>query len=304
MRRARNDRGAVIVEAALVLPLFIAVILGLIDLGYAVFQTSQATNAARDGARAAILSYGQADVSGSSDNARVVAQVKGRLAGQTVKSIKVSCLSGQSGSTTVACADASPNSDRIRVAVSWTYTPLTPAGAVVGTITISGTATMGIVGSPQTPAATTTTSSTTTTTAPVTTTQPSGSSTTTTTSPSSTTSTTQPSTTTTSIPPGSCVVTGLNVSPLPIRINGSGHLTNTTTFTVTTNGAATCTALQIQYPTSPSVKRGMLSGGGNIWTDTVTKNELNWVSGNNLTVNVLDSTGTLLPGGAFQVTVS
>jgi len=303
MRRARNDRGAVIVEATLVLPLFIAVILGLIDLGYAVFQTSQATNAARDGARSAILSYAQADVSGSSDNARVVAQVQGRLAGQAVKSITVSCLSGQSGSTTIACASAEPNSDRIRVAVSWTYTPLTPAGAVVGTITISGTATMGIVGSPETLAPTTTTSSTTTTTAPVTSTQPSGSSTTTT-SPSSTTSTTQPSTTTTSIPPGSCTVTGLNVSPLPLGVNGSGHLSNTTTFTVTTNGAATCTALQIQYPTSPSVKRGMLSGGGNVWTDTVTKNELNWVSGNNLPVNVLDSTGALLPGGAFQVTVS
>jgi Flp pilus assembly protein TadG len=301
MRRVNNDRGAVIVEAALVLPLFIAVILGLIDFGYAVFQTSQATSAARDGARTAILSYSHADVAGSADNTAVVSQVKGRLAGQAVQNITVSCLSGQSGSTTLTCTDATPNRDRIKVAVRWAYTPLTPAGAAVGTITISGTATMGIVGAPQTPGATTTTTSTTTSTTSTTTstTQPSGSSTT-----SSTTTTTAP-TTTTSIPPGSCTVTGLNISPAPpIDTKGSGHLSNNTTFTVTTNGAATCTTLQIQYPTSPSAKRAMLSGGGSVWTDTVSKNDLNWVVGTNLTLSVLSSSGAVLPGGTFQVTVT
>src|SRR5204863_981995 len=108
---------------------------------------------------------------------RVATEVNERLAGQRVQSITVNCLSGQTGSTTIACADASPDVDRIRVVVRWTYVPLTPAGAAVGTITISGTATMGIVGAPVPPGATTTTTSTTTTT------------------------TTSPSTTTTTAPP-------------------------------------------------------------------------------------------------------
>ena len=112
------------------------------------FQTSQATSAARDGARVAILSYAHADVSGSSDNNAVVAQVNGRLAGQHVQSITVTCLSGESGSTTVTCANAAPNTDRIRVVVTWTYVPLTPIGLIAGHINISGTTTMGIVGSP------------------------------------------------------------------------------------------------------------------------------------------------------------
>src|SRR5581483_9309673 len=282
-RRARTDlreRGAAVLEAALVLPVFLTAVLGLVDIGYAVFQTSQATSAARDGARAGILAFTSADVAGSTDNAKIQSQVRERLPGQNVESITVTCLSGHTGTTTISCASATPDTDRIRVVVTWTYRPLTPAGAAVGPISITGTATMGIVGAPVTPGTTTTTTSTTTTT---------------TTAPS--TSTTSTTSTTTTTVPGSCAVAAFTISPdNPIDAKSNGDLVNAETFTVTTNGAATCTNLQIRYPaksgsTGPPVTIAMTKGAGNTWTDQVSKNELSWTIGNNQSLDILSSTG-------------
>ena len=58
-----NERGAVLVEFALVLPLLLVLFAGMFDLGLA-FQRYQAvTNAAREGARMAVLpGYSTADV--------------------------------------------------------------------------------------------------------------------------------------------------------------------------------------------------------------------------------------------------
>ncbi|WP_162164488.1 TadE/TadG family type IV pilus assembly protein [Intrasporangium chromatireducens] len=53
--RRRTDRGASAVEFALVLPLFLLVIAGVVDFGRALFTQVVLTNAAREGARAAIF---------------------------------------------------------------------------------------------------------------------------------------------------------------------------------------------------------------------------------------------------------
>jgi len=55
-KRSRNpQRGAAAVEFALVLPLFLALLMGTIDYGYFFFSDQIATNAAREGARAGTL---------------------------------------------------------------------------------------------------------------------------------------------------------------------------------------------------------------------------------------------------------
>jgi Flp pilus assembly protein TadG len=55
MRRKRGDRGAALVEMALTLPLMLLVAFGIFEFGRA-FQTWQVlTNAAREGARVAVL---------------------------------------------------------------------------------------------------------------------------------------------------------------------------------------------------------------------------------------------------------
>jgi Flp pilus assembly protein TadG len=50
-----NRRGAVMIEMALVLPLFLMVMLGTIEFGRAIMVTHMLANATRDGARLAIL---------------------------------------------------------------------------------------------------------------------------------------------------------------------------------------------------------------------------------------------------------
>jgi Flp pilus assembly protein TadG len=60
MDRARRLRksartGTTIVEAAFVLPLFLLLVLGAIEYGWLFFNVQQITNAARQGARVAIL---------------------------------------------------------------------------------------------------------------------------------------------------------------------------------------------------------------------------------------------------------
>jgi Flp pilus assembly protein TadG len=62
-RCRRSERGAELVEFALILPLLIFIILGLIDFGFMFQRFEVVTNAAREGARIAVLpGYAPADV--------------------------------------------------------------------------------------------------------------------------------------------------------------------------------------------------------------------------------------------------
>ncbi|WP_084327823.1 TadE/TadG family type IV pilus assembly protein [Intrasporangium oryzae] len=55
-RRSRRDRGAAAIEFALVLPLLLLAIAGIIDFGRAFFTQISLTNAAREAVRAAVVS--------------------------------------------------------------------------------------------------------------------------------------------------------------------------------------------------------------------------------------------------------
>jgi Flp pilus assembly protein TadG len=54
-RKARSAGGQGLVEFALVLPLFLVLVMGILDLGLSVFAYNSITNAAREGARLAIV---------------------------------------------------------------------------------------------------------------------------------------------------------------------------------------------------------------------------------------------------------
>jgi Flp pilus assembly protein TadG len=63
MPSLRSERGAELIEFALVLPLLLFIILGLVDFGFMFQRFEVVTNAAREGARMAVLSgYTDADV--------------------------------------------------------------------------------------------------------------------------------------------------------------------------------------------------------------------------------------------------
>jgi Flp pilus assembly protein TadG len=62
-RNARSERGAELIEFALVCPLLLLLILGMVDFGFLFQRMAVVTNAAREGARVAVLvGYAEADV--------------------------------------------------------------------------------------------------------------------------------------------------------------------------------------------------------------------------------------------------
>ncbi len=160
-RRAPDtgDRGVTIVEAAFALPIMFLFFFGLVDVGMWTFNSNQATNAARDGARAGILSYEYADdpandpnlIAGDpTDEAAVLAAIQDHLPNQTIgpENVTIECLDGTG--TVVACVDAPVDTGRIKVDVEWTWRLVTPVAGIIGVTdgAARGSATMAIVGEP------------------------------------------------------------------------------------------------------------------------------------------------------------
>ena len=113
----RGETGQGLLEFALVIPLLMLMVVGLFDLGYAVFVNNMISNAAREGARVGIIQMNtNADICN-----RVIAAAPG---------LNLSC---QPGSIDI---DPSPTRDYgepITVTVTFTYTPMTPLmGQFVG----------------------------------------------------------------------------------------------------------------------------------------------------------------------------
>jgi hypothetical protein len=59
-KRARGQQGAVLVEAALVLPIMILVVMGIIEFGFAFASSTTTTGSSRSGARLAAAAYATA----------------------------------------------------------------------------------------------------------------------------------------------------------------------------------------------------------------------------------------------------
>lgn len=166
--RARAARtGQSLVEFALVLPIFLLLLFGVVDAGRFVYMNSVLSQAAREGARlAAVEAYwvGRTDAScnqpgGPTCPATVAALQADALAAAnrmvspfgsiTSANIYLRCDalgSAPTGSWTgVSCANNFPQSDVMSVRVQLTWTPLTPIiGQYLGTKTLSGSATMVI----------------------------------------------------------------------------------------------------------------------------------------------------------------
>ena len=145
-----GERGATIVEAAFVIPLLFLFIFGLIDIGLWEYQGSQASAAARDGARVGILRYLSADTNGSANNTAISDAVAARLGGQSYN-LTVSCLN-EGNSTAKACdGGVLVDRDRIKVVVTWQHPSLTYVGQFVAgnSQTVTGSAVMTIHGLPQ-----------------------------------------------------------------------------------------------------------------------------------------------------------
>lgn len=218
MARRRRDDGVTIVEAAFALPILLTFVFGLVDLGMWTLNANQATNAARDGARAAVIDFRDADDDGSAHNQAVNEAVEKHLAGQDVEAVDVTCVDA-AGTELASCDVAVVDQDSVRVDVRWSWRLLTPVATILGYDqgAATGSATMQIVGRPLAGS-----------TAPTTTT------------------TTTPDTST----PTECAVAAgdLAVTPDPITTTGNGasQLSQALDISFTTNGSAACTSLWVE----------------------------------------------------------
>jgi hypothetical protein len=151
-RRESSERGAELVEFALVLPLLLAIVAGIIDFGLLFQRQLVLNNAAREGARIAVLpGYAQADVA-----ARVSVYLGAGLGGA---SAVLSCDAPGSEDVAHVCLATTPidppgatppfNAAQVTVRMQHTYLVLGPilrllggTGAGFGTIITTAVSTM------------------------------------------------------------------------------------------------------------------------------------------------------------------
>jgi Flp pilus assembly protein TadG len=132
MRRLRNQKGAALLETAITLPLVLLVCVSIFEFGRA-YQTWQVlTNAAREGARVAILS--------ESTDAQVTTAVKAYMQGGQLPSY---ALANVTVERTVPFA-TSNTASRITISYPFKFTVLNPVMRLVrkSSTTGQGTTTM------------------------------------------------------------------------------------------------------------------------------------------------------------------
>jgi Flp pilus assembly protein TadG len=130
-----GERGAVLVEFVLALPVLLVLIAGTVDLGFALHTYQAVTNAAREGARMAVLpGYSAADVQGRVADYLTASGIRG----PSTATVRLIALTPPSGATFTAMS--------VDVRVTHSFSFLGPLAKLVranfGTVTLTSTAVM------------------------------------------------------------------------------------------------------------------------------------------------------------------
>lgn len=127
------------VEFALVIPIFLLVLTGILDFGFMLFTRMSVINAAREGARVGVMTADPATIAGSSGviTSRVISAAA--AAGLTVNpsDVTIACLQTTVSNTSPPTCNWSPYSaisnptgaqqgDSVKVTVNHIYTPFFP----------------------------------------------------------------------------------------------------------------------------------------------------------------------------------
>ncbi len=138
----RSERGAAMVEFAIVLPILLLLVFGIIDFGRALYTLNNLTAAVREGARLASTQISPDPTTGGSMSAV-----------STAVTNYVVAFGGNSGPPTISetFSGAPPNMQSVTVRiVNYPFTPITPLAALagLGTIQMSPSATFRWEGAP------------------------------------------------------------------------------------------------------------------------------------------------------------
>ena len=78
-RHAKSERGAALVEAALVMPLLILLLMGIVEFGWAFTQTMEIRHAAREGARIAAVNFDGVNTTGVDQTTAIRTEICRRM---------------------------------------------------------------------------------------------------------------------------------------------------------------------------------------------------------------------------------
>ena len=128
---AKDDQGAVLVEFAFVITLFLVLVFGLIDFGLAINTKTQLASGGREGARLGTVSL---------DAGAVDARVRGVTVGldQTVLDVTIECqqpdgtLCSDGGATPPGSPSLGQSGDSVVVKVDYLYNMFTPLPNFLG----------------------------------------------------------------------------------------------------------------------------------------------------------------------------
>ena len=134
-RRREGARGQGLVEFALVFPVMMVLLLAIFDVGRLVFAYNDITNAAKVGARVAIVDQG-------GSNARAATIRQATSLGLTNSDVTVTYLRSDLGG---ACASPFELGCVARVKVTFDWTAITPIiGNILGPVSVTTESTMPI----------------------------------------------------------------------------------------------------------------------------------------------------------------
>lgn len=142
MRRVRNDAGTTVIELALVIMIILTIGLGAVDFGLWMFQKSEASQAAREASRIAMIQL-PVNLGAQTTGAVYDASVAELESGLSDFSVNVTCA--DASGTDIADAADCVTGDLVTVTVQWHRDPLTFVGV---TDTVTGSSTRTVVGVP------------------------------------------------------------------------------------------------------------------------------------------------------------
>jgi hypothetical protein len=137
MRAARREDGQALVELALILPVLLLIVFGIIDFGRALNLNDQATNIANQAARYAAVNQPPPGACGSASPASpCISSLSGWVQKQVTGSV--------GGTPTVCVTNGTSVGQPVTVSVSFTYSWLPILGLGFPSSPIAGSATMRI----------------------------------------------------------------------------------------------------------------------------------------------------------------